>query len=297
MLLLLLVLLDLASCDSFVVENDTFLLNGKPFQFRSSSLHYFRMMRADWRDRMLRLKALGMNTLTCYVAWNVHQPVGPDEFDFSGERDVVAFLSLAHELGFYVLLRPGPYICAENEFGGLPAWLLKIPGLKVRTSFAPWNEAVDRYFRKLFSLLVPLSIQNGGPIIGIQVENEYGSAGNTVNNTLDRQYMHGLCDLIRSFFGADMFLFTTDPTHAIAAGSLYGYSNAVAILDFRPGANLTLIRQMEKQFNVPSRAPAAVTEWYPGWITAYNSTASNWSTTLVAVSEFLLFVSSMVCFV
>ena len=275
-------LLGLAFAGSFEVENNTFLLNGTPFQFRSSSLHYFRMRRADWRDRMLRLQSMGMNTIEAsfcffvspvltffstkaYVAWNLHQP-SEEEFDFSGERDVVYFLHLAQELGLYVLLRPGPYICGEWEFGGLPAWLLKIPNLKTRTWFAPWNDAVEKYLAKLYSLLAPLSIQRGGPIIAVQIENEYGSAGNVVNNTFDRQYMHGLSDLVTKYFGPKMLQYTTNPTHAVAAGALYGYGNAIDILDFRPGANLTEIYEIQSKINLPGRAPPAVTEWYPGWV-------------------------------
>lgn len=155
---------------------DTFYLNGEPFQIISGGIHYFRVVPEYWRDRLEKLKAMGCNTVETYIPWNMHEPK-KGQFCFEGMMDVAHFVELAQELGLYVILRPSPYICAEWEFGGLPGWLLAEDGMRVRTSYAPYLNHVAEYYDKLFEIIAPLQINHGGPVILMQVENEYGYYG------------------------------------------------------------------------------------------------------------------------
>ena len=164
---------------------DTFYLDGKPFQIISGSIHYFRVVPEYWRDRLEKLRAMGCNTVETYIPWNVHEPVKGD-FHFSGMADVVSFVKLAKELGLYVILRPSPYICAEWEFGGLPAWLLAKERMRLRCSYPPFLKQVEEYYKVLIPVLVPLQIDQGGPVLLIQRENEYGYFAN------DKSYMEEL---------------------------------------------------------------------------------------------------------
>ena len=150
-------------------------------------------------------------TLETYVAWNLHEP-RPGEFCFEGGLDIERFVREAGELGLNVIVRPGPYICAEWDFGGLPPWLLKDPAMRVRCMYKPYLDAVDRFFDALLPRLVPLQCTQGGPIIAMQVENEYGSFGN------DAQYLRYLKDGMQRR-GVDVLLFTSDgPTDMMLQG-------------------------------------------------------------------------------
>lgn len=169
---------------------DTFVLNGEPIKLISGGMHYFRVVPEYWRDRLEKLKAMGCNTVETYVAWNVHEPK-MGEFCFTGIADVGAFIRLAQELGLWVIVRPSPYICAEWEFGGLPAWLLKEDGVRLRGLYEPYMTYVKRYYKELFKILSPLQINHGGPVIMMQVENEYGYYGD------DKNYLAAMRDLMR----------------------------------------------------------------------------------------------------
>ncbi|HEY0162956.1 MAG TPA: beta-galactosidase family protein [Edaphobacter sp.] len=166
----------------FAVANGKFTLDGKPFQVISGEMHYPRIPRAYWRDRLRMARAMGLNTITTYVFWNVHEPQ-PGVYDFTGNNDVAEFIREAQQEGLYVILRPGPYVCAEWEFGGYPAWLLKDPTTVVRTTDPKFMQPTARWMARLGKELAPLQIGNGGPIILTQVENEYGSFGK------DHEYM------------------------------------------------------------------------------------------------------------
>ncbi|KAM9221634.1 beta-galactosidase-1-like protein 2 isoform 3-T3 [Dugong dugon] len=155
-------------------KGQNFMLESSTFWIFGGSVHYFRVPRQYWRDRLLKLKACGLNTLTTYVPWNLHEPER-GKFDFSGNLDLEAFIWMAAELGLWVILRPGPYICSEIDLGGLPSWLLQDPDMKLRTTYKGFTEAVDLYFDHLIARVVPLQYKLGGPIIAVQVENEYGS--------------------------------------------------------------------------------------------------------------------------
>ncbi len=186
---------------SFAVQ-DTFLLNGQPFQIISGAIHYFRVVPEYWLDRLEKLKAMGCNTVETYIPWNLHEP-RKGTFCFEGLADVVRFVRLAQGLGLYVILRPSPYICAEWELGGLPAWLLAEDGMRLRTACPAFQAHVADYYRVLMDRLAPLQITRGGPVILMQLENEYGSYAD------DKEYLRWLRDLTREL-GIDVPLVSAD---------------------------------------------------------------------------------------
>ena len=155
---------------------DNFYLDGKPFRIISGAIHYFRVVPEYWRDRLEKLKAMGANTVETYIPWNMHEPK-KGEFHFEGMLDIRKFVETAQELGLYVILRPSPYICAEWEFGGLPGWLLKEDGMRLRGCYEPFLKHIRDYYDVLFPIITPLQIDQGGPVILMQVENEYGYYG------------------------------------------------------------------------------------------------------------------------
>ncbi len=169
---------------------DKFYLNGEPFQIISGAFHYFRTVPEYWQDRLEKLKNMGCNTVETYIPWNFHEE-NKGRFCFEGMRDIENFFRLAQNLGLYVIVRPSPYICSEWEFGGLPAWLLKDKGMKLRCCYEPYLEAVREYYKVLIPKLVPYQIDKGGSIILIQIENEYGYYGN------DTAYLEFLRDTMR----------------------------------------------------------------------------------------------------
>lgn len=181
---------------------ETFYLDGNPFQIISGSIHYFRIVPEYWRDRLEKLKSLGMNTVETYIPWNVHEPQ-KGRYVFDGMCDVVKFVRTAEELGLYVILRPSPYICAEWEFGGLPGWLLSEDGMRLRVSDPAFLGHIQDYYNVLLPLLKPLQITEGGNVILMQVENEYGYFGN------DKRYMEKLRDMLRTG-GITVPLITSD---------------------------------------------------------------------------------------
>lgn len=164
---------------------DCIYIDGEKFQIISGSIHYFRVVPEYWRDRLEKLKAMGCNTVETYVAWNIHEPK-EGEFCFEGGNDLCRFLDIARELGLYAIVRPSPYICAEWEFGGFPAWLLTKPGIRLRCYNKVYLDCVARYYDRLIPLLAAYQITNGGPILMFQIENEYGSYGN------DKEYLGAL---------------------------------------------------------------------------------------------------------
>lgn len=181
---------------------DDFYLDGNKFKIISGAFHYFRTVPEYWRDRMEKWKAMGGNTVETYIPWNLHEPER-GKFCFEGMLDVVKFIQTAQELGLYVIIRPSPYICAEWEFGGLPAWLLAEDGMKLRVSYPPFLKAVEEYYRVLLPLITPYQIDQGGPVILMQVENEYGYYAN------DKEYMKAIRDMMRDN-GVTVPLVTSD---------------------------------------------------------------------------------------
>jgi len=214
-----------AKTSPVTIAGSQFMRDGKPYQIISGSIHYPRVPREYWRDRLRKARAMGLNTVDTYVFWNLHEPK-PGVFDFSGNNDVAAFVRMAQEEGLNVLLRPGPYICGEWEAGGLPAWLFADDSLKVRTRDARFLAASDRYLARVGQELGPLQATRGGPIIAVQVENEYGTFGN------DRQYMEQIHQsLVRAGWG-DSILYTSDGPRLLVNDALPG---VLPVINFGAG--------------------------------------------------------------
>lgn len=238
----------------FRIANGAFLLDGKPFQIISGELHYARIPREYWRHRLKMAKAMGLNTVATYVFWNYHE-VRPGVFDFhTGNRDLAAFIRIAQEEGLWVILRPGPYVCAEWDFGGLPAYLLKTPAVTVRGNDPRYLSAARRYVRALSEQVRPLLVTHGGPILMVQVENEYGSFG------ADSAYKEATRRMLVDA-GIDVPLFTADGDWAFAKGGIAGVFAAA-----NGETNFDTLAARAGAFNRNS-GPYMVAEFYPGWLT------------------------------
>lgn len=240
---------------------DEFYLDGKPFQIISGGIHYFRVLPEYWEDRLRKLKALGCNTVETYVPWNMHEPK-KGEFDFVGERwhgmlDLRRFVETAQKIGLWVILRPSPYICAEWDFGGFPAWLLSEGEMELRTSDERYLRHVRDYYRVLMPYLAPMQVTQGGPVLMMQVENEYGTFGN------DRKYLELLRDMMREG-GIDVPLFASDGPGADILSN-------TAVEGIFPTANFGSRAKVAysclKDFN--GGGPCMCTEFWLGWFDAW----------------------------
>lgn len=239
---------------SFTLAKKDFLLDGKPYQIISGEMHPARIPKEYWRHRIQMAKAMGCNTIAAYVFWNYHEQE-EGKFDFSSEnRDIAAFVKLAQQEGMWVLLRPGPYVCAEWEFGGLPPYLLRIPDIKVRCMDPRYMAATARYVKALAEQVKGLQVTNGGPILMVQVENEYGSFGN------DRQYLYKLKELWEQN-GINVPFYTADgPVSALLeAGTVPG-----AAIGLDSGSSEGDFAAAGKQ---NPDVPSFSSESYPGWLT------------------------------
>ncbi|XP_023661829.2 beta-galactosidase-1-like protein [Paramormyrops kingsleyae] len=238
-------------------KNDCFLKDGRPFQYISGSIHYFRIPRFYWKDRLLKMYMTGLNAVQIYVPWNFHEAM-PGVYNFSGDRDLEHFLDLANQTGLYVILRPGPYICAEWEMGGLPAWLLQNPDIVLRSTDPDYLQAVDSWLAVLLPKVRPWLYSEGGNILSVQVENEYGSYF-----TCDYNYLRHLHNLFRVFLGEDTVLFTTDGNtdKEMACGTLQGL---YATIDFGTDTNVSAAFDRQRRFE--PRGPLVNSEFYAGWL-------------------------------
>ncbi|MCR5762483.1 MAG: beta-galactosidase [Treponema sp.] len=195
---------------------DDFYVDGKKFQIISGSIHYFRVVPEYWRDRLEKLKNMGCNAVETYIPWNFHE-IEKNMFVWDGMHDVCRFIQTAQDVGLYVIIRPSPYICAEYEYGGLPWWLLQDKNMKVRCSYGPYLDAIKNYYSVLMPKLVPYQIDNGGPVILMQIENEYGYYGN------DHSYMEFLRDTMRHYGITVPFVTSDGPWgHSMEAGMTEG---------------------------------------------------------------------------
>ncbi len=208
------------------VVGPQFVVDGHPLQIISGEMHYPRIPREYWRDRMKKARAMGLNTISTYVFWNLHEPQR-GKYDFAGQNDVAAFIRTAQEEGLYVLLRPGPYVCSEWDLGGLPAWLLASPDIVLRSTDPQFIQPAQEYLKRLGQELVPLLATHGGPIIGVQVENEYGSFGK------DTAYMQKIRDAIAAAGFGEVPLFTADGPEQLPFGTL---ADVPAAVNFGPGS-------------------------------------------------------------
>ncbi|XP_063112192.1 beta-galactosidase-1-like protein 2 isoform X3 [Cavia porcellus] len=237
-------------------KGQNFMLEDTIFWIFGGSIHYFRVPREYWRDRLLKLKACGLNTLTTYVPWNLHEPER-GKFDFSGNLDLEAFVLLAAEIGLWVILRPGPYICAEIDLGGLPSWLLQDPGMKLRTTYQGFTEAVDLYFDHLMSRVVPLQYKHGGPIIAVQVENEYGSYNR------DPAYMPYIKKALEDR-GIIELLLTSDNKDGLQKGVVHGVLATINLQSQQELQSLTT-----SLLSVQGNQPKMVMEYWTGWFDSW----------------------------
>ncbi|MGV9270819.1 glycoside hydrolase family 35 protein [Kitasatospora sp. NPDC003701] len=243
---------DTATHTALTLDGDTFLREGRPHRIVSAAVHYFRIRPELWTDRLTRLRAMGVNTVETYVAWNFHQPA-PGSCDFTGDRDLAGFVRAAGEMGLDVIVRPGPYICAEWEFGGLPAWLLADPAVRLRRVDGPYLAAVDAWFDDLVPVLLPLLASRGGPVVAVAVENEYGSYGN------DTAYLEHLrAGLVRR--GVDCLLFTADGAEDgfQLGGTLPGLLTT-GTFGSRPEESLACLRRHQPV------GPLVCMEYWAGW--------------------------------
>ncbi|SER24697.1 glycoside hydrolase family 35 protein [Pedobacter rhizosphaerae] len=235
----------------FKLGDNDFLLDGKPFQIISGELHYPRVPKEAWRDRMKMAKAMGLNTIGTYVFWNLHEPQ-KDQFDFSGNNNIAEFVKIAAEEGLWVILRPSPYVCAEWEFGGYPYWLQNEKGLVVRSREKQYLEEYRKYINEVGKQLAALQVNHGGNVLMVQIENEYGSYGS------DKEYL----EINRKMFvdaGFDGLLYTCDPEADIRDGHLPGLLPAINGQD-NPEKVKSKISALHN-----GKGPFFIAEWYPAW--------------------------------
>ncbi len=241
-----------AVAHTFQVANGKFMLDGKPFQIISGSIHYARVPRAYWRARLRMARAMGLNAITTYVFWNEHEPQ-PGVYDFSGQRDVAEFIREAQQEGLYVILRPGPYACAEWDFGGYPPWLLKQHGIVVRSSDPRFMQPARRWLLRLGQELAPLQIGRGGPILAVQVENEYGSFGK------DHAYMEQIHHALLDAGFNQSLLYTADGPEELPDGSL---PELPAVINLGPGEAKAGFATLHR---LRPNGPFMIGEYWDGW--------------------------------
>ncbi|XP_075490019.1 beta-galactosidase 17 isoform X1 [Primulina tabacum] len=263
--------------NKFEISEDMFWKDGEPFRIIGGDLHYFRVHPEYWEDRLLRAKALGLNTIQTYVPWNLHEPI-QEHLVFEGIADIVFFLKLCKKLDLLVMLRAGPYICGEWDLGGLPAWLLaKEPEIKLRSSDAAFLQLVEKWWSILLPKVSPLLYSNGGPVIMYQIENEFGSYGD------DKAYLHYLVKLARRLLGDDIILYTTDggSRETLEKGTIQGDAVFSAV-DFTTGDDPWPIFKLQKEFNAPGKSPPLSAEFYTGWLTHWGENIASTDATQTA---------------
>ena len=251
--ILLLMTTTLVKAGHFTVGDKSFLLNGEPFVVKAAEIHYPRIPQPYWEHRIKMCKALGMNTVCIYVFWNIYEQ-REGQFDFTGNNDVAAFCRLAQKNGMYVIVRPGPYVCAEWEMGGLPWWLLKKKDIRLREQDPYFMERVKIFEQKVGEQLAPLTIQNGGPIIMVQVENEYGSYGE------NKPYVSEIRDCLRGIYGQELALFQCDWASNFEKN---GLDDLVWTMNFGTGANID--QQFRRLGELRPDAPKMCSEFWSGW--------------------------------
>ena len=237
----------------FTAGKNTFLLNGQPFVVKAAELHYPRIPRPYWDQRIKMCKALGMNTICLYVFWNIHEQQ-EGKYDFTGNNDVAAFCRLAQKNGMYVIVRPGPYVCAEWEMGGLPWWLLKKKDIRLREDDPYFLARVKAFEAEVGRQLAPLTIQNGGPIIMVQVENEYGSYG------VNKQYVSQIRDIVKASGFDKVTLFQCDWASNFEHN---GLDDLLWTMNFGTGSNVDA--QFKRLKQLRPETPLMCSEFWSGW--------------------------------
>lgn len=250
------------SKNTFTTGDKTFLLNGKPFVVKAAEIHYPRIPRQYWEHRIKMCKALGMNTICIYIFWNIHEQ-REGVFDFKGQNDVAEFCRLAKKNGMYIIVRPGPYVCAEWEMGGLPWWLLKKKDIRLREQDPYFMSCVDRFEKHVAEQLAPLTIQRGGPIIMVQVENEYGSYGE------NKAYISQIRDTLRKYW--DIKSDNTTPSQQTTLFQCdwnsnfekNGLDDLTWTMNFGTGAKID--DQFRRLRELRPNAPLMCSEFWSGW--------------------------------
>ena len=235
---------------TFAIGDTDFLLDGAPHRILSGALHYFRVHPDLWADRIHKARLMGLNTIETYVAWNEHSPVR-GEFDTDGGLDLARFLDLVAAEGMHAIVRPGPFICAEWDNGGLPAWLFENPDVGIRRSEPLYLEAIAEYFDALLPIVASRQIDRGGPVILVQIENEYGAYGN------DKSYLQALVDLTRER-GITVPFTTIDQPTDLDAGGLEGV-HKTASFGSRSAERLATLREHQPT------GPLMCAEFWNGW--------------------------------
>lgn len=247
--------------NSFEIKDGEFLKDGKPVYLIGGELHYSRIPKEYWRHRIQMAKAMGVNAVSTYVFWNSHESE-PDKWDFSGNNDIAEFIRIAGEEGLMVLLRPGPYVCAEWDYGGLPWWLQTIPGLQVRQDNEPYLDRVRIYLEKLYEQVEDLFITKGGPIVMVQCENEFGSfylQCPEIPEESHRGYMKKLGDMMHEIGYGQVPFYTADGSQKIDGGRLEG------VLPCVDGERSP--EKVKQAIDVYSPGgPYFISEFYPGWL-------------------------------
>ncbi|WP_165490871.1 glycoside hydrolase family 35 protein [Chryseobacterium gleum] len=256
----------------FEIKDGHFLLNGKPFTIYSGEMHYPRVPSAYWKHRLEMMKAMGLNTVTTYVFWNYHEEA-PGKWNFSGEKDLQKFIKTAQETGLYVIIRPGPYVCAEWEFGGYPWWLQKNKELEIRRDNKAFLEECWKYISQLAKQITPMQITNGGPVIMVQAENEFGSyVAQRKDIPLEehRKYSHKIKEMLLKS-GISVPLFTSDGSSLFKGGSVEG-----ALPTANGESDIDVLKKSINEYN-GGKGPYMVAEYYPGWL-------DHWAEPFVKVS-------------
>ena len=237
---------------TFEIKKDGFYLNNEPFRIIAGAIHYFRVPREYWRDRLIKLKACGFNAVETYAAWNLHEKE-EGKFDYDDMLDIESFLALADELGLYAIVRPGPYICSEWEFGGLPWWLLKNDEMHLRCMDKDYLAAVERFYADFIPHIAKHQITEGGNVILVQVENEYGSYGD------DSEYIRYIAELLKKN-GITVPLFTSDGTeYQMLTGGTVPEIHKTANFGSRAKENFEKLREYQPD------GPLMCTEFWNGW--------------------------------
>ena len=254
LILLLILIFSLpVAAQNFTIGKSTFLLNGKPFTVKAAELHYTRIPAPYWEHRIEMCKALGMNTICLYVFWNIHEQT-EGQFDFTGQNDIAAFCRLAQKHGMYVIVRPGPYVCAEWEMGGLPWWLLKKKDIVLRTLDPYFMERTAIFMKEVGKQLAPLQITRGGNIIMVQVENEYGAYA------VDKPYVSAIRDIVKSAGFTEVPLFQCDWSSTF---DRIGLDDLLWTINFGTGANIE--QQFKRLREARPETPLMCSEFWSGW--------------------------------
>lgn len=249
-----------AACPGAAVEpgrfeagKGQFTLDGKPFTVKAAELHYPRIPRPYWEQRIQMCKALGMNTICLYVFWNAHESE-PGKFDFTGQNDLREFVKLCQKNGMKVILRPGPYVCAEWEMGGLPWWLLKDKDIRLREGDPRFLQAVDRFEKEVAAQVGDLTVDKGGPILMVQVENEYGSYGT------DKPYVSAIRDMLRKHWGKQTVMFQCDWASNFLNN---GLDDLIWTMNFGTGTDID--SQFAELRKARPDSPLMCSEYWSGW--------------------------------